>query len=518
LLSGPFEVPPRARLVLGYGMSNAPRDPALGESAFAALLECEGRAAQRLHDERIAFGEERAMRWQSAIVDLPAPRGTRCRLRLETSGGAALLGSGVWAVPEILSRPDRAQRERRNVILISLDTLRADHLSAYGYPRATSPQIDHQLIARGARFTDVSTTYPLTNIAHMSLMTGLFPNALPRAGAVDLGMAPRLVAEVLRDSGYTTGAYTEDVGVSGMYGFAFGFDRYVERPLVGEARGTQTFADGARFLRENRDRRFFLFLHTYKVHAPYSYSQPYGELFTDAAQWSGELAPYGVPPEQHPQVDAYDRAIREVDDQVAGFLAELDRLGLSDETYVVLLSDHGDAFGEHGLTGHGFGAHQEQLQIPLVVRGPGVPQGIAIDGPASIVDVAPTIFDLLGLQGPDVQGASLRPALHGAALAQDRALLFSWIRTDAQGLRQGRWKLLDPGAMPQTLFDLAADPRERQPLDDQALIEPRRAALAVAAGDDRRRKEALSAAGSSAAPYAASERMIESMRALGYVQ
>jgi len=518
LLSTPFEVPPRAKLVLGYGMSNAPRDPALGASTFAASLECEQRAARRLFEEHIPFGDERAAHWQTAIVELQVPRGVRCRLRLETAGGAALLGSGIWAVPEVLSRADRAARERRNVILISLDTLRADHVSAYGYPRATTPQIDRQLAARGARFTDVSTTYPLTSIAHMSLMTGLFPGAFPQPGRLDLWTPAPLLAEVLRGAGYTTGAYTEDVLVGGMLGFSFGFDRYVERPLVGEARGTQTFADGAHFLRENRDRRFFLFLHTYKVHAPYTYSQPYAELFTDAAQWSGELASYGVPAEQQPRVDAYDRAIREADDQVAGFLAELDRLGLSDDTYVILLSDHGDAFGEHGLVGHGLGAHQEQLHIPLIVRGPGVTHGATSDEPASIVDVAPTIFDLVGLTGPNQQGTSLRAALGGGALVPDRALLFSWIHNDARGLRQGRWKLTDVARTQQTLFDLTADPRERQPIEDRALIAPRQAALDVAEGDDRQRKEALTVTGSPEVPQAASERMFESLRALGYVE
>ena len=517
LLSSEFEVPPRARLVLGYGIGNPPRDAALGDSRFSARLECAGRAAESLLDERIAAGDERATRWQSAFAELPA-RGARCRLQLETSGAAAALGSGVWAVPEVLSRADRSARERRNVVLISLDTLRADHLSVYGYPRATSPQIDRQLAARGTRFSDVSTTFPLTSIAHMSLMTGLFSGAMPRPGSLDPWTPARLVAEALREAGYTTGAFTEDALLAGMYGFWFGFDRFVERPLVGEARGTETFADGARFLREHRDQRFFLFLHTYKVHAPYSYSPPYGELFGDAAQWSGALAPYAVPPEQHGQVDAYDRAIREVDDQVAGFLSELDRLGLAKDTYVVLLSDHGEAFGEHGLVGHGMGGHQEQLHIPLLVRGPGVPRGATIDAPASIVDVAPTILDLLGLEAADMQGRSLRPALDGAPPAQDRALLFSWLQNDAQGLRQGHWKLLDGGPAHVSLFDLVTDPGERQPIGDPALLAPRSAALALAADDDRQRKAALAAAGPSAEPSAPSERQRESLRALGYVQ
>ena len=516
LLSRTFEVPPRARIVLGYGIANPPRGRPDGECVFRAQIECDGRTPELLLDDRIRFDDARAERWQTRIAELPA-RGSKCRLRLTTSGGRPS-GSGVWAVPEILARADRAERERRNLVLISLDTLRADHLSAYGYPRATSPKMDRLLAGRGARFADVSTTYPLTSIAHMSLMTGLHPGSFPRPGSIEPQSPVRMLAESLRDAGFTTGAYTEDALLAGMYGFWFGFDRFVERPLVGEARGVETFVDGARFLREHRDQRFFLFLHTYKVHAPYVYSQRYASFAAEPDAWQGKLAPYEVPAEQQPFVDAYDRAIREVDDQVADFLAELDRLGLADDTFVVVLADHGEAFGEHGLVGHGFGAHQEQLQIPWIVRGPGVPAGTTIAEPVSIVDVAPTLLDLLGVEAPGMQGRSLRTALASGAAPPDRALSFSWIDPGAQGVRRGPWKLLEDGTKKRTLFDLANDPRERRPLDDAAEIAPLESALATVASDDRERRDRMAAAGGTGEPRAASERVLESMRALGYVE
>jgi len=516
LTSAPFVVPPRARLLLGFGSAHPGRagDPA--ESTFSATLSCAGRGDTLLLSRRIDTATA-SPRWHDAALDLPFP-GATCRLVLRVAGGAADAGSGVWAVPLVLARAPANVAARRNVVLISLDTLRADHLSAYGYPRATSPRIDATLAARGALFEDVSTTFPLTSPAHMSLMTGLFAGALPESGTLDRWTPVRTLAEALRDAGFSTGAYTENALLAGLFGFWFGFDRFVERPLVGEARGTETFADGARFLRAHRDRRFFLFLHTYKVHAPYVSGPAYAGLFDDPADWSGPLAGRGVPPEQQPQVDAYDRAIREADDQVASFLAELERLGLADSTYVVLLSDHGEAFGEHGFVGHGFAGHQEQLRIPLLIRGPGIAPGTRVAAPASIADVLPTLLEVLEVPTPDVQGSSLAAALGGAPAPGERPLPFAWIGNEARGLRRGDWKLLEAAGTRPVAFDLARDPHERRPVVDAAVLRPQQEALGHAIAEDQRRRATLSGSGERERTEAASERMMESLRALGYVQ
>jgi arylsulfatase A-like enzyme len=517
LESTPFAIPSGARLLLGYGLARPPR-AAAGASSFRAALACDGRDEVVLLEEHVVGAAQQAARWHDAALD-PGATGETCRLRLAVTGTAADAGSGVWATPMILARAPRDLPPRRNLVLISLDTLRADHLSSYGYPRATSPRMDALLAARGTLFEDVSTTFPLTSPGHMSLMTGLFAGALPRPGVLDAWTPATLLAEALRDAGYLTGAYTEDALLAGLFGFWFGFDRFVERPLVAEARGTATFADGARFLRANRDRRFFLFLHTYKVHAPYVASPAYAG-FADPADWDGPLADRGVPPERRADVDAYDRAIREADDQVAAFLAELERLGLADETYVVVTSDHGEAFGEHGLVGHGFGGHQEQLHIPLLLRGPAVPAGRRVATPASIVDVVPTVLDLLDLPPLDAQGRSLRAALTGGRDEADarRALPFLWIGNEARGVRHGSVKLLATADQPPLLFDVATDPGERRPLDDPALLAAQRSVLAAAEHDDAARRTALAAAGEKRHGEVASERIMESLRALGYVQ
>jgi len=507
LVSAKFDFPPRSRLVLGYGVAQAVPAPAGGAATFRATLSCPD-ATLRVLLERTAALPEGALRWYDASVALPS-RARRCRLGLESSGA-----SGVWSVPEVWSRDQPSPVGRRNVVLISLDTLRADHLSAYGYGRPTSPAIDARIAARGATFLDVSTTFPLTSPAHMSLFTGLYAGALPRLGILDPWTPARTLAEVLGDAGFATGAFTEDALLAGSFGFWFGFDRFVERPLVAGDRGTATFADGARFLRANRERPFFLFLHTYKVHAPYASSPAYASFFTDQ-EARRALAASEVPPAHHATVDAYDRALRELDDQVAGFLRELARLGLDDETYVVLLSDHGEAFGEHGLLGHGFGAHQEQLRIPLLIRGPGVPAGVRVATPASIVDVAPTILDLLGLPPFDADGASLRATLSGSGDA-GRALRFQWLGEEPRGVRRGRYKLLAVASGSQ-LFDLRADPGERRPLEEPPAGAPTTELIAGGAEKDAARRARLAAAPAAAAPPA-SPRVVESMRALGYVE
>ena len=222
-------------------------------------------------------------------------------------------------------------------------------------------------------------------------------------------------------------------------------------------------------------------------------------------------------------MDAYDRTVREADDLIASLLAELDRLGLAEQTLVVLLSDHGEAFGEHGALDHGYASHQEQLHIPLVFRGPGIPAGVRVDAPSSIVDVAPTVLELAGAAPlPFAQGVSLAAAFAGHDLPRNRPLFFSWLAKGAQGVRHGRWKYVraDHG---HELFDLEADPGENQPqLRKRRARAADTAILAEYVETSARLRERFApapdapAAPSSAAPVDA--RMHDSLRALGYVE
>jgi arylsulfatase A-like enzyme len=406
-------VPDDARLELAYGLS-----PAAGISGAAPVTleiaaDVDGGAEQTLWSATITGESADGPRWNEVTVPLTAVAGQRVRFRFR----ARAVGDGrpvvlpLWADPTIVASAVRPQ-ERRNVILISLDTLRADRLAAYGAYRRTTPQID--AFARDAVvFTDAWAVWPETSGSHMSLFSSRFPS---EHGVKSFINAPapsiELLAERLRREGYLTRAYTEDGGVWAHAGFARGFSAYAERrsaDFVYRGEVDQVFADGTRWVEAHADRTFFLFLHTYQVHGPYSPPAHYRALFLDV--------PGREPPGPREAALAYDQEARYTDDHVGPFLAQLKRLGLSDRTIVIILSDHGEEFGEHGGMGHGRTLHQEVLRVPLVIAAPGLLAPTQVITPTSLLDLAPTVLELLGLEAiPGQRGVSLvRPARTAAS-------------------------------------------------------------------------------------------------------
>ncbi|MEW6270140.1 MAG: sulfatase-like hydrolase/transferase, partial [Thermodesulfobacteriota bacterium] len=514
--SGDVVAPPGATLELGYGVARVGASDAAARAVrFVATLRCAGGEPRQLLDDTIAG--DGAGRWRDATFPIAA--GVPCRVGLRaTSAGASDVRTAVWAQPRIVAPlAPAAARDAYNVVLISLDTLRADRLSGHGYARDTSPVIDAELIDEGTSFRDAMSTFPQTDIAHLSLFTSLYPDAQPERGRLPASSPVRLLTERLADAGFLTAAFTEDALVAGAFGFWFGFDLFFERTYAERERGTRTFADGIEFLRTNREQRFFLFLHTYKTHVPYVASEAYAKLFTDTADW--EELDQRVPQAHRAAADAYDRTVREADDLVGTLLAELRRLGLAERTIVVLLSDHGEAFGEHGAVEHGFAGHQEQMAIPLVLRGPGIAAGAEVDAPVSLVDVAPTILELVGAEPlPDAQGLSLAAALAGGDLPAERPLFFSWHTEGARGVRHGRWKFLD-ASHGHELFDLEDDPLEAAPmLRREPAREDELRLLAAHAAESSRLRERLAATAEDERGPAISDGVEKSLRALGYLE
>ncbi len=515
LVTTPFDLPAAARLELGYGLAGS-RTGASTDVEFSAHLACNEAGARELVRDRVHLDGATPASWHDAHVDLDADTGCRLSLEYATDGHAP---GAVWSVPRILA-PDAGSAADTNVILISLDTLRSDHLSGLGYGRPTSPIIDEELIALGTTFTDTSSTFPQTDVSHLSIFTGLYPDAQPKRGRVGASDRVVMLAELLRDAGLETAAYTEDALVSGAFGFWFGFDQFTERSFAHADRGRPTIEDGIRFLRGHRDRRFFLFLHTYKTHDPYVPGPAYDALWSDEDAWrEGGPAPWI--PEKHREIlDRYDRTIREADDLVGELLVALDELGLEDRTIVVVTSDHGEAFGEHGLTGHGFTPHQEALDVPLVFRGPGIPAGRRIDTPVSIADLTPTLLELLAVAPPEheqLQGVSLAPAMAGRPLPEDRSLYFSWLRPDAYGVRRGDEKYHRTEKAHEA-FDLAKDPFEWQPdRDDRVRAEIDRLLAEHETQSARLRDELGPTAPAPDTAPAIDKRLEQSLEALGYL-
>lgn len=378
-----------------------------------------------------------------------------------------------------------------NLILISIDTLRADHLSAYGYERLTSPSID-ALAAESVLFENAFSQSPKTASSHMTIMTGLYPEA---HGLVNwdevrnqrLAVGVPTLADSLRAAGYRTEAYTWGGNVRAELGFDRGFDVY-------EHSREAVFAEAARALERfaaDPAMPFFLFLHTYQVHDPYAPPAEFADRFVEPdysgripssaeelgeaiggkrSWWRRHLAYWervdpGSAEDLQRLRDLYDAAIAFVDGQIGAFLSRLGPLGLESDTVVILLSDHGEEFLEHGRLLHD-SLFQEVLHVPLMIRFPDGDGALAprrVTNLVRLVDLTPTILDHLQLPiPPRVQGTSLMPMLRGD---NDGPLVVpsQWSTSGMQAVRVGHWKYVrDPRSS--LLFDLSTDPFERRNL------------------------------------------------------
>jgi arylsulfatase A-like enzyme len=381
-----------------------------------------------------------------------------------------------------------SDKEVRGIVLISIDTLRADHLGSYGYSRETSPFLD-QLAARGTRFEQAVSTASWTLPSHASMLTGLYPSS-HRAVDADSSIAPSAstVAELLQAEGFATGAVVTSWFVSANYGFDRGFDWFqnLDQSAHETARKTVDAREvvdlAEEWLAERADQRFFLFLHLYDTHYAYRPPPPYKERF--ATDYTGRRRKYRSYNfyKRHPptserlafEESMYDGEIRYVDDQLARFYDILGGLGLNENTVIIVTSDHGEEFGERGSWGHGHTLFEEQVHVPLLVAGPGIAGPQTISGQVGLVDLPPTLLELAGLSPPSgLHGRSLAPLLRGetgagrSAAASGRPALLETSRFDTNliGLRRRGWKLLiDLETGQESLFDLSADPGETQNL------------------------------------------------------
>ena len=392
-----------------------------------------------------------------------------------------------------------------SILLVSIDTLRQDHVSAYGYERATTPRID-ALAAEGALFLNAVSTSNWTLPAHMSLVTGL-PPSLHRVedDGSRLSEGLRTLAEVLSDEGYATGGVTSHVYVGKQFGFERGFDHFATR----WNQPAETVTDQALdWLDGTGERPFFLFLHYFDPHWNFAPAEPFASRFGAGDPGRGDIEALKryfdrrrpMPVELVEDVGRlYDAEIAYTDHHLGRLFDRLEERGRLDRTIVAVVSDHGEELGEHGSFGHGTHLFGEVTRIPFVLRYPaGVPAGPR-GGVASLADVPHTLLALAGLEVPEqfaLWGADL-----GRADATERAALiestrwgpkrFAVQRADAKLLSAGsytpvytvhrggasgdpratagaeREKALEqvgPFALEPACFDLAADPGEQHNL------------------------------------------------------
>ena len=471
---GPVTVRDGDELRFGFGIEDAATEPGSSIVEFTVSAEDSGIGNVKPVFARTLApaGNPSDRGWQDARIDLSALAGRTVTLRIAqrvlgsdpSARSLAVIGNPLV----VATRPAVPRSVPRNLVLISLDTLRAASLSSYGYARATTPRMDAELAARGTRVTRVLAPRPFTPPSHMTMLTGLDPCAHGVEGRHDvLGADHVTLAERLRAEGYDTAAFTEDAYVVSGAGFARGFDVYHELRSDESSSpgfGAETFGRAARWLETTDARPFFLFIHTYQVHAPYDPPEGYADLFDEP------LPGDPVPAPNRAARDAYDSEIRYTDGLVGEFLAALAARGLADDTLVVVTSDHGEQFGEHFWTGHGFSTHDEAIRVPLLLRAPGlVPAGRVVEAQVGLVDLVPTVLDLLGLASDaSLQGASFAGLIRDedtahAAPASSRPVFSA--ASGSESVATSRYKLmrsLNEENPWQRLFDLATDPGEKR--------------------------------------------------------
>jgi arylsulfatase A-like enzyme len=393
---------------------------------FSIILKRKG-DRRVLYEEQIPLPEgkeERTFEVRAHSLRLPPGTG-RARLELAVRGRNGVFS--FWRKP-LLFVP---VQDGTNIILVSVDTLRADRLGCYGYARATTPRLDG-LSADAAVFLNTYAPSPWTLPSHVSLLTGFNVINHQVEGERDR-MDPELptLASELSKRGFYCAALTSGGFVSAIYGFDLGFDIFqmgdwgINR-VDGSARLGRAASE---WLKGNSDRNFFLFLHTYQCHAPYDLPEPDRSVFlspgtlanlrdplTRVGGQPGIFKPLPEPDRQNAS-DLYDAEVRYVDRMLIGPLLDtLHEIGLYDRTLLIVTSDHGEEFFEHGAWTHGADLYDESLKVPLLVKFPRSRfAGKRIESIVRLTDIMPTILEETGVRGPDLglDGRDLVPLLEG---------------------------------------------------------------------------------------------------------
>jgi arylsulfatase A-like enzyme len=493
-------LPPAARLDVGAGLLDA------GEGAdLSILLEDRGKTftlwRQRITDDSS---------WHDVTVDLSRWAGRHVGLAFDAATGRP--GQVVlWSNPMVASRlPASGTAPPPNVLIYLVDTLRADRLRAYGGANPTSPALD-RLAAEGVMFQNCSASASWTRPSVASLLTSLAP---PSHGVTDHGLAiPAGVvtlAEQMRQAGYVTAAFITSTHAGSSANLQQGYDFMYESPAVtGDVRLIEQGRkkDFSRkksslinkallpWLERYGERPFFLYLHAMDPHSPYLPPEPYDRMF--ATGYDGPVnggldektgfAAARTRQELDHILSLYDAEIRYTDDRIGELLDALRARGVLDRTLVVITSDHGEEFREHGGFEHGQSLYRELLDVPLVMRLPGVlPAGVRVQRRVSGLDVMPTVLDIAGIEpNADVQGSSLlgmggQGSARGDAFSSGAGAggaVFSWRQTKKSGeevsIERGPLKAYVTGDGRVRLFDRTSDPFEQRDVSGERPEEAR---------------------------------------------
>jgi arylsulfatase A-like enzyme len=361
----------------------------------------------------------------------------RCRrlaLGIGSLAGALALAAAVGRAAD----GERAPVDR--LVLITIDTLRADHVGAYGGPVPT-PAID-RLAAEGVLVEQAFTPIASTGPAHVSLMTGLHPwrhGTLSNAVPVD----PRIptLAEAAAQRGMATAGFVSSFILSRRFGFHQGFETFVFEPSQGYewrqkrrehfwARGEATVRAAMQWITAHADGPFFVWVHYFDPHWPYQPPPGYSQPADEPVDLTGKLMPTDRPSVKterglRDKIRAYRGEVAYTDAQVGALIERLRLLGVLDRTAVILTADHGEGLGDHAIMEHGMHLFEELVRVPLVIRAPGLAAGRRLSGAAQLEDLQPTIRALIGAEvDGSLDGKNLLPWLRGEVARSPREVVF----------------------------------------------------------------------------------------------
>ncbi|MGD8316317.1 MAG: sulfatase [Myxococcales bacterium] len=464
------EVPKGATLVFGVGSA------ASGPATLALDLRADGSggSSKRIDVEG---------RWLDQQVSLEALSGKIVRLRFRNEGTTELALSDV-RITRPLGKVSSIEAPARNVILLLVDTLRASKVHAY-YPktRVKTPVLD-QLASEGTLFERTQAPENWTKPSVASVLTSLHPATHgTKEDASKLPSSALMLSEVYQGAGFKTASFIANGYVSNAFGFDQGWDHYTN--YIREQRDTTAatvFGEAEDWIEKNKDRRFFVYIQTIDPHVPYDPPDRFLKMY-DPAPYNGQVQnrrtalmlddakknpkKYHFTQRDKERIEAlHDGEISYHDAELGKFLAKLMQMGLDDDTLLVVTSDHGEEFQEHGSWGHGHSVYQELLAVPLMFRWPGVIPADERVGPVvSTIDIGPTVLEATGVPIPDeFEGHSLLGFMRGD-WPTGPYVAFSDFLDHRRVIRGGDWKMIVRGNLSQVMFDLEKDYWERNELD-----------------------------------------------------
>ncbi len=357
------------------------------------------------------------------------------------------------------------RKKPRNFILISIDTCRADHLSCYGFPQETTPNID-AFAEEGVLFEHVVTPVPMTLPAHSSMLTGTIPPYHRVHNNLDYRLADDNVtlAELMKEVGFNTAGFVSSFVLDERFGIDQGFDFFDDNcrdhfieGAIDERNAKRTTALVCDWLEENNKQPFFLFVHYFDPHVPLIAPEPFASRF-GSSPWA-----------------AYSAEIAYTDHHIGALLEKLKSLDLYESSLIIITSDHGEALGEHGESEHGYFIYDCSVRVPLIIKAPGQSRARRVEEIVGIVDIVPTVCSILGIEKPlGVRGMDLSRYIQGGTTNKQRRYLYSesLLPCDINcnpllGVSSNGWKYIQTTR--EELYDLQRDPKELQNL---AAIEP----------------------------------------------